>query len=124
MSLFRLLRGQHAQGHYPQGHPKVGNPIVYEAGDIVESDADLLFLNGKVGSLGPKFEVVHDDRLHATDRVNLAKKEMPVDPASPQGDGLDSFTLDELKQLAEDDEVDLGKAKTKEQVIKAIREQR
>jgi hypothetical protein len=112
MSLYRVLRGQHAQGEYPKGHVLANTPIVYDPGDIVESEKDLLSLNGKVGSLGPKFELVHDDRLKATDKINVTGQ---------SDDSLDGMTVAQLREMAESDSIDISSAKNKAEIIAAIR---
>ena len=61
MAKYRLLRGCHAEGFHPKGHPNAGTPIVYEPGDVIETDNDLLKHNAP-GSLGPKFEIITADK--------------------------------------------------------------
>jgi len=57
------------------------------------------------------------------------KKDLAPDTAAededvgqlPPGDGLPDMTVSQLKTLAEDETIDLGEAKTKAEIVKAIR---
>jgi hypothetical protein len=49
------------------------------------------------------------------------KKQAAEKPASAEGDTYDSMTIDELKKFAESEEIPLGNAATKAQIIAAIR---
>lgn len=128
MALYKLLRGKHAQGFFPKGHPFAGQPITYEPGDIIESPNNLLGSNGNMDArtlgkahLGDKFELVTDDRAVPTDKIN-AKPATDEEEAAGQGDdGLDKMNVTDLRKLAEGDDIDLGQARTKPEIIAAIR---
>jgi hypothetical protein len=117
---YQVLRGSHAEGFYPAGHPLFGKPIVYEAGDVLETENCLLKLNSP-GHLGPKFKLVDDDRVSVTDKLRAQDDESQ--PAAPQpADGLSTMTTAELKELARGDGIELGAAKTKAEITKVLRD--
>ena len=86
---YRVLRGLHTSGSTRDGTNKI-----YEQGDTVESETNLVerFIN--------KFERVYDD---------------------PDDDGLEKMTVDALKKVAEAEEVDLSDIASKKDIITAIR---
>ena len=122
MAKYRVLRGCHAEGQYPKGHPLAGTPIVYEPGDVIETDNCLMKHDTNPGVLGNKFQLIDDDRVPPTDKVNKkpAEEAAPAEPAD--SDGLDRMTAAEIKELARGDGIELGNAKTKAEMIKVIRD--
>lgn len=135
---FRVLRGNHAEGTYPAGHPWAGRAIIYEIGEIVDSNSNLAKFNAP-GPLGPKFQRVYDPNVKATDKVAqglaIARQQEeaavyddgngPHGPAvQPQlpSDGLDDLTISELKKLAKEEGINLTNNVTKEEAIRMIRD--
>lgn len=125
MPKFRVLAGKHCEGKTPEGKPKV-----YVKGDVVDSKSDLSRLNPP--GFPPKFERVEDDGrpspapavpvqtlsptptpVHATSPLPAAPKTVP--------DGLDKLSLKELQDLAASEEIDLKGAKTRDEVLRAVR---
>jgi hypothetical protein len=99
---FRLTGGSHVMTN-----PAGGGEITIHRGEIIESDKDLteIFPN--------KFELVGEG---ATSQASPPPGQLP-----PASDGLEEMTLKELQSFAAEEEVDLKGAKTKEDMIKAIR---
>lgn len=112
MAHYRVLAGKH--------HVGTGvNRKVFKAGDIVTTDSDLMQFNQPGAA---KFEVV--------DSVGRPKTNKPVEkriqskatvPDIPLGDGLGDMTVNELRAMAEEEEIDLGSASRKDEIVKAIR---
>lgn len=96
MTRYRVLRGLHSQGGKLYGNGM-------EAGDIVETDTDLLCHNAP-GS--QKFERLPD-----------------LPPVSVE-DGLEQMTITQLQGLAEEEEIELGQGGRKVEIIEVIREAR
>lgn len=109
MATFRVLRGSHSQRE-PDGTIKT-----YQRGDYVISDTDLAERLGVA-----KFRKVSDDDMEE----KVAKKNDPGRPIvepKPRNDGLDDMTVAQLKELADQEDYDLGNAKTKAEIVEAIR---
>ena len=122
MAKYEVLRGNHSEGRYPKGHPQAGSPIVYEPGEVVETENCLLkFNSAKPGALGQKFRLVDDDRVQATDKISI-KPAVETEVEAQPDDGLVGLTLSELRELARGDSIDLGSAKSKTEVLKVMRE--
>lgn len=131
---FRVLRGNHSEGHYPEGHPWVGRSIIYEIGEIVDSKSNLARHN-KPGPLGPKFQRIYD-ATPGTDKVKqgleIARKRearaLGDDGNGPHGaqpqlpsDGLDEMTVPELRKLAKEEGVSLPQNASQAEIINLIR---
>ncbi len=121
--------------------PEPPRTIIYRTGDVVESSCDLAKLfNGDHGS-SPKFELVHENGVPMTRqegpitpeeiaRRGLTQANVPVQTVndaktitaavSPMAT-LEHMTLDELRKHAAEEEIDLGKAKSKDEVLKVLR---
>lgn len=100
MPKYRLTQGTHYE-----------NETKYIAGQIVESKRDLTLFNHP-GSV--RFEKVGED---AKDNP------IPQAPTTKQSgahETLLSMSVEELKQMAAEEEIDLGKAKTKSEIVDAI----
>lgn len=127
MAKYRLLRGNHAEGFYPQGHALAGQAISYNPGDVIESNNNLLKYNAQMNQgvlgksyLGNKFELVDEAHIQVTDKIgSQALNETQSQDST--SDGLDKMSLADLRKLAESDSVDLSQARTKPEVIAAIR---
>lgn len=98
MARYRLRAGSH-----------IDKNGTYKQGDVFDSDEDLVKRFGH-----QKFERVYSEVTH--------KPVEKSDKASDKSDdGLESMTLEELRKFAEGEEIDLGKATRKDEIIKAIR---
>lgn len=107
MKQFRILRGSHTSGtgdhravtHYSARDRKNGNLRKGRDGkdrpDIINTDKDLEKLFGR-----DKFQRIHNN---------------------PLNDGLDEQTITQLKELAEAEEIELGDAHKKDDIISRIR---
>lgn len=126
---FRLLQGSHAEEKVP-GDPNT--LTMYRQGDVFFSSSDLSVLNSP-GST--KFERIHDDKpipaapppvvATAQGTAVASSSATPVTKAEPKGvdigPTLESMTLEELRRHAADEEIDVAKLKTKDEVVKAIK---
>lgn len=115
---------------------KKGNPIVYRPGDVFLSPYDLDRKLNSPGSI--KFEPL-DGATPASTLADLSDEELTAEVARrklvPQDeaptmeedmgdDTLTSMTAKELRQLAAQEEIDLGNANGKDQMIAVIRSAR
>ena len=102
---FRLLRGDHQHGGK-----------MYKKNDIIESDIELDTVFG-----ANKFQ-----RLHiAPTEVQQVEVPEPVETTpgigQNQNDGLSEMTVAELKQFAEEEEIDLDAGLRKDEIVNVIR---
>lgn len=104
---FELLVGSHFEGIEPDGQPKQ-----YRQGDIFHSRSNLLKFNSP-GSI--KFR-----RANAPDRY-FAEPE-PVQAHEEPRDELAGMTVEQLKDFASGQDIELGKARTKDELVRAIRQ--
>lgn len=150
MAKYKLVAGRHTQNEIKDGkvvmidHPEgktdrdgkvliVPKEVRYNPGDEFEALVDLVKTQNRRGSI--KFEyagrnVNPDDpflrregesaRAFAARMAALADDEETA-PALPAADELDSMTVEQLRKMAKEDRVDLGTAKSKDEIIKAIR---
>jgi hypothetical protein len=121
MPRYRLLRGMHTQGE----DPETGQPIVFKAGSVVESDIDLELRFGS-----EKFQAV--DRASTMDNSSLVEEleALRLQNAALQkrleeagGDDwydLQSMSTKELLQYAKENGIDVGGASSKKDIITAI----
>jgi|TARA_R110000824_G_scaffold89320_4_gene219052 hypothetical protein len=102
---FRLLRGGHIENS-PSG---VGR--TYKKGDIFESISDLLRFNQ--GPNSRKFE-----------EIGSVAPALPTSsPEAPSNvDTVTSYTVDELKIIADDEEIDISDCTSKEEIEERIKE--
>lgn len=114
---FRLLPGvaKHEGADYskeptalPDGREVYPNKV-YEAGDVVFSSTDL------TKTMVNKFE-----RLHADDQP-MRKTSTPHAQAQEMTRELEKLSDKRLREIAEDEEIDVAKAKTREEIIEIIR---
>jgi hypothetical protein len=125
---FKLLAGRHSINIGTDAKPEIKR---YGMGDIVETDQELDKLFNSRGST--KFERLayeEPDTLEslAEAEANLAKrkaalltkKDAPVEPKS-QSDDLSKLTLPELQEIANSNGIELGRAKTKDEVLKVVK---
>jgi hypothetical protein len=145
MARYRLLRGSHIEAHFRLSNPKdpasavIDESKVYQRGDIIETEDDLLKYNG--GPMDPKkFELVLDEltdlksmlsaREKLEQRIKVAQaaeegfRTSQTDAAKyPANDTLESMSVAELRKYAEEEEIDLGAATKKDQILNIIRGQ-
>lgn len=137
---FRVLKGQHiiGNGTQPDGKPidKVFNP-----GDVIESDIDLAAKHGreKFEALNPQW-AQSDGALKASQaevallKSQLAAMQSKVQPeatASAQPahtvpprtlpGNIDKLNAQDLKRYAENEEIPVGNAKSREELLAVIR---
>ena len=91
---FRLVRGLHNDGEK-----------TYQVGDIIETDIDLAAKFNQPSSGSIKFEPLS-----------------MVSPAQSQADteNLSKLTVKQLKEIAEDNEIDLEGCSTKDEILNAV----
>lgn len=99
-----------------------GNEAVYSQGTKFWSKNDLSKFNGP-GAV--KFELIEkkvvDDPRREVSLAPAAPESLPSSPAQVSGmETFNSMTVQELKKWAESEEVELGAAKSKEQILQAI----
>lgn len=90
---------------------------IYKMNDVIETDEDLTVFN-QPGSM--KFELVD-----AMGRPTLQEtRTAPPQPQAqqPVSDGLELMNVKDLRKHAAEEEIDLGDAKGKTEIIKKIRE--
>jgi hypothetical protein len=93
----------------------IDNRRSYKAGDIIESDQDLTVFNDAGNPQNIKFELVNEYGQAVRDTVPV--KPSQGRPASPVEDTLESKTLSELKEIAAEEEIDLGSATRREEIL-------
>jgi hypothetical protein len=111
MGRYRVLIGRHISHKDPSGADVVVGPGC-PAGDIVETDSDLLKLNGK-GGMQPKFERLPDAPAGETARV--------VESIAPAADPLGDMSDEELAKVAAEEEIDISQCADRNEVIAKIR---
>ena len=93
---------------------------------------DILDDSGKVIAAGKGKNVSYEEYLRVLQELEALKaKQAAVDKTDAKQeddsdldlDGMESMDLDMLKAYAEENDIDIGKANTKEGVIKKIKEQ-
>lgn len=114
---FQLLSGHHNQGEVDEQ----GVAIIYQGGipgqydgDILESKTDLA-ARFNVKGFAPKFRRVPS--LTPLQRYGVDGAGSKDDPT----DGLDALTVAELREFAAQEEVELGQATSKADIIEVIR---
>jgi hypothetical protein len=130
MARYRLLAGKHAQ---KEENPETKHKEVkiYKRGDVFESKHDLLKFNAGPGAM--KFEKVEESE----NQPRRARTESPPPPPphtvveTPAGKAprnqqefvaaLEKMNEKDLRALAAEEEIDLKGAKTKDDIVKAIR---
>lgn len=113
---YRLLAGQHIQTDTD------GKERKHVQGEVFESEQDLLHHNAM--GMRPKFEQV--DRLTPIGFAQAPQQSSSVATANltdKEFDTLKVMSVDELKKWSKEEEINLGTAKTKEEILKTIKEQ-
>lgn len=117
--LFKLLRGYHRDWSFKFDRDTRQRTTVkrmYSPGESVESDRDLCKLFNRPGSI--KFERLPDP----PQAQSFQGQQNAVATAVKESPDLDGMTVRDLQALAEEEEIDLGGAKTKDQMVKTIRQ--
>lgn len=141
MKRFRLLRGKYVSGNKADAK----NPRrTYNKGDLIETEVDLTKFNGPP-PMQPKFaraddygapgmeaysqpptarelEKLRQDRVKGTSET-LDEPEVDATDSEDAEDGLDDYTVAQLKEYAANEEIDLEGATRKEDILRAIREE-
>ncbi len=125
MAYYRVIKGRHLEFQDgSQGDRRVSK--IYDTGEIVESAVDLCEAFNQVDEQGVprsiKFERVDSVGRPLAKRKVKPKVSQQQQQSEPASDGLDGLTIEELRKFAAEEEVDLGDAKKKEDIIEAIRE--
>lgn len=110
MPLFRVLRGRYVEGKTTDGKQRI-----YVQGDIIDSKSDLMRFNSP-GAI--KFEKIESGRL-PENTPTLDSSTTAV--IKKENDGLEAMSIAELRKMAEEEEIDIKAAKTKDQLVAAIR---
>ena len=125
MAKYKLLRGLHQEGKYPEGHPDAGKPITYHPGDIIETHRNLFRLNSP-GAI--KFQRIEADAkivLPKGPAEQLEQKAEEQEAAMAEvpevSDGLEELDVKALKSYAKEEEIDLGGAMKKDDILATIR---
>lgn len=112
MQKYRLLVGQHIQNDpetKSESHPR-GIEVTYNAGDTFVSDTLLEKFNSPGHS--PKFERLQDDvKVETVQQAAITK----------HGDPYDTMTVAQLQAHAAAEEIDVRRARTKDDIIRLIR---
>ena len=110
---FKILRGTHSNG---ERHPQTNKLITYRAGDIFESITDLVKLHGR-----EKFERAADNAVLSRTPLKVNATETPHQEASAYtAKELEGMSVDELKRLANEEEIDIGNLNKKNDIIARI----
>jgi hypothetical protein len=137
--LYKVKRGTHSEGYYPKGHPWAGKPVIYNIGEIVESKSRLEKFNSP-GELGPKFQRIYDPNMQPTDKIGIGRRiaedqeraMMADDGNGPHGpneyqpqlpdDGLESLSMQDLRKIAKEENLQIPQGCTKEDAMTIIRQ--
>jgi len=101
MRTFRLLRGKHINGGK-----------TYKKGDLIHTTADLARFNCGPGSM-------RYQEINPVEEVAPAQSETPA-PSPQEENSNTDYTLEELRIIADDEEVDITGLTTKEEIVKAM----
>lgn len=132
---YRVMRGAYIEGRHPAPEGARGVPKVYgkgkEDGDIVETEKDLLKHNSATGT--PKFILLDEERASASRAESTSPPKASAQPAAQQRPApaatqdnreyaakLQSKSIKELQDHAKEEEVELGNAKTKDEIIRVL----
>lgn len=131
---FKVLAGTHSINEGTDQNPKLKR---FRMNEIVETDDELDKMFNSPGATKfarldytePDTEesLAREEELLKQRREALAKKKEAeskgtVEPSSPNDDYLDKMDLNELRSTASANSIPLGKAKTREEVLKVIKE--
>jgi len=138
---FRILIGKHSEGYHTvddgNGGQRRTGPKVYcadgsQEGSIIETNTDLCKMNRRGAIKFQRFYEASKSGMPPSsdpEAVSQAAQEgfygMPEYPIiKEKSDGLDGKSVTELRKIAEEEEVDLGNTKSRDQILGRIRESR
>lgn len=112
LQAYRVLRGIHITGELNSS----GKPRLAKRGDIIKTESNLL----KFNALGapPRFELVTGEALATLEKEETANAASPTN--SEYLDTLTSMNKEELKKVAEAEEIDIRGLTRKEDIIDCI----
>lgn len=115
---YKVLRGRHCQESTI--NPKTGKKTknkVYNKGDVVETHVKLDKKFGKA-----KFELLGTvERAKPVEDVEVDEEWEGGEEV--ESDGLDDMSVRELRSYAQEEEIDLGRASRKSDIVDVIREE-
>lgn len=124
---FQLLRGRHCEGD-----PEIpGGQMVYEPGDIFESKSDLRLIDRAGDKFKPIGEI--DEEAHKANlgggpveayesRTEEAAEEMNA--TDEEDEAIAQMNLRQLREYADDEDIDLTGTRNKTEVLQKIRAER
>lgn len=115
---FKLLRGYHRDWSHKidrDTRQRTTTKRMFKPGEVVESEKDLAKLFNRPGSV--KFE-----RLPDPPQAQISQSQETVAVQRKPDVDLEAMTVRDLRELAEQEEIDLSGATTKEQIVKALRQ--
>ena len=128
MPKYKLLAGIHAERD-PSGAKHLdGTPreIVFRKGDVFESRYHLEALNAGDQEMFRKFERVPDDVPATAAAAPPATSSARAAPEPPEAGGpgaweaVKAMNVTELKNLAAEEEINLGAAKTRDDILRVL----
>lgn len=137
MSTYRVLAGIYATGKGLQRKVYGARNLpkdVAPHGDVIETDKDLLKFNHpgsmkfeRIDDVNPSVRSVRSPSLQAGQVEAVNRPVVPAEQptASPQAsttdDGYENMTLSDLRSYAVAEKIDISRAQTKAEILKAIR---
>lgn len=113
MPTYEVLAGRHAEG---RGRTRK----IYKKGDLFTTHVDMEARFNRPG-FPPKYRRV-EGVLPSQKLGSLPNVPQNIPPAQTHGmDTLEGMTVEELRKYAAEEEIDLGPAKTKAQILEAIK---
>lgn len=123
MPVYKLLAGLHSHSKIP-GKNKAH---IYRKGDVFRSPTELEHLNQPPHSVKfarlPDNTVVPEESAGVESSSPSSEESAQISKTQPNlsTDTLDTMSVEELRRLAAEEEISLDGAKTKAQIIEAIR---
>lgn len=116
MPTFKLLRGRHVTGR-----AKERKTFIAGKNDVIVTRHNLLKFNG--AGVTPKFRKISDEDLGPAQAqsTDMRNSQAPPPQKPEPNDALNDMTVDQLKKLADEEEIDISGAKTKAELIERIR---
>ena len=107
--MFQVLHGRHSEGG-----------MLYERGDVFESKSDLNKLNGGSHDTQKFLRMADDAKPKGGKEVAFMNETPVVEEEAEETVDLSSKTVAELRELAEEEEIDLGEATLKADIVEII----
>ncbi len=125
---FKLLAGHHAFNEGTNESPKI---IRFRQGDVFETDQPLdEIYNTPAGNKFQRIQeniedteelLLEEERKLAERKAKLLAKKAPEPAVRRFEDDPEKMTVVQLQELADENGIDLGKARTKEQILEVIK---